>query len=122
VKIAAVRWRHESDAHPSANSQRISSSLIAEGHTGTSRQRRHPWETRRATLASLLRKASAGIRLSEHLEGAAGAEIIFEHACRMALEGIVSKPIEKPYNSDRCADWVKVKNPDAPAATRVMEW
>jgi bifunctional non-homologous end joining protein LigD len=29
--------------------------------------RRHPWEIRRATLTGLLRKAGAGIRLSEHL-------------------------------------------------------
>jgi bifunctional non-homologous end joining protein LigD len=34
--------------------------------------RREPWETRRATLASLLRKAGDGVRLSEHLDGADG--------------------------------------------------
>jgi hypothetical protein len=26
------------------------------------------------------------------------------------------------YRSGRCADWVKVKNPDAPAAARIVEW
>ena len=31
-------------------------------------------------------------------------------------------PATGPYRSRRCADWVKVKNLDAPAATRVIEW
>jgi bifunctional non-homologous end joining protein LigD len=83
--------------------------------------RRHPWETRRATLASLLRKARPGIRLSEHLDGADGATV-FEHACRMGLEGIVAKRRDRPYRSGRSPGWVKIKNPDAPAATRIMEW
>ena len=83
--------------------------------------RRHPWEMRRATLAGLLCKASPGIRLSEHLDGADGATVL-QHACRMGLEGIVAKRRDRPYRSGRCADWIKVKNPAAPAATRVMEW
>jgi len=37
----------------------------------------------------------------------------------MGLEGIVSKRRDRPYRSGRSADWIKVKNPDAPAATRV---
>jgi len=28
---------------------------------------------------------------------------------------------DAPYRSGRSPDWIKVKNPDAPAATRVME-
>jgi bifunctional non-homologous end joining protein LigD len=82
--------------------------------------RREPWETRRATLASLLRKASDGIRLSEHIEGTDGTSI-FDHACRMGLEGIIAKRRDRPYRSGRCPDWIKVKNPDAPAASRVIE-
>jgi bifunctional non-homologous end joining protein LigD len=82
--------------------------------------RRDAWHVRRATLKSLLRKASDGIRLSEHIEGVDGATI-FGHACFMGLEGIVAKRRDRPYRSGRCADWIKVKNPDAPAATRVME-
>jgi bifunctional non-homologous end joining protein LigD len=42
-------------------------------------------------------------------------------ACRLGLEGIDAKRRDRPYRSGRCADWVKVKNPDAPAATRVIE-
>jgi bifunctional non-homologous end joining protein LigD len=72
------------------------------------------------TLTGLLRKTSPGIRLSEHLDG--DGETIFRHACALGAEGIVAKRRDRPYRSGRCADWVKVKNPDAPAAMRVMEW
>ena len=75
---------------------------------------------RRATLTSLLRKAGDGIRLSEHLDSADG-EAIVPHACAMGLEGIVAKRRDRPYRSGRSPDWIKVKNPDAPAATRVIE-
>jgi bifunctional non-homologous end joining protein LigD len=82
--------------------------------------RREPWAVRRETLASLLRKAGTGIRLSEHLDGTDGATI-FRHACAMGLEGIVAKRRDRPYRSGRSPDWIKIKNPDAPAATRVIE-
>jgi bifunctional non-homologous end joining protein LigD len=82
--------------------------------------RREPWEIRRATLVRLLRKARPGIRLSEHLNG--DSETIFRHACALGLEGIIAKRRDRPYRSGRCADWIKVKNPAAPAATRIMEW
>ena len=36
-------------------------------------------------------------------------------------EGIVSKRRDALYRSGRTGDWTKVKNPDAPAATRVMD-
>jgi bifunctional non-homologous end joining protein LigD len=77
---------------------------------------RHPWEVRRATLTGLLRKAGPGIRLSEHLGG--DGETIFRHACALGAEGIVAKQRDRPYRSGRSPDWVKVKNPDAPAAAR----
>jgi ATP-dependent DNA ligase len=35
--------------------------------------------------------------------------------------GIVAKHYDRPYRSGRSPDWIKVKNPDAPAATRVIE-
>jgi bifunctional non-homologous end joining protein LigD len=82
--------------------------------------RRHPWEIGRATLTSLLREASPGLRLSEHLNG--DGEIIFRHSCALGAEGIVAKRRDQPYRSGRCADWIKVKNPEAPAATRILQW
>jgi bifunctional non-homologous end joining protein LigD len=81
--------------------------------------RARPWEIRRATLNGLLRKTSPGVRLSEHLDG--DGETIFRHACALGAEGIVAKRRDRPYCSGRCTDWVKVKNPDAPAAMRVIE-
>jgi bifunctional non-homologous end joining protein LigD len=74
----------------------------------------------RATLTGLLRKAHSGIRLSEDLDG--DGATVFRHACALGLEGIVSKRRDQPYRSGRSPDWVKVKNPDAPAAMRVIEW
>jgi bifunctional non-homologous end joining protein LigD len=82
--------------------------------------RREPWELRRDRLVILLRKAADGIRVSEHLDGGDGATA-FRHACKLGLEGIVAKRRGRPYRSGRSADWVKVKNPDAPAATRLIE-
>ena len=46
---------------------------------------------------------------------------MFEHACRMGLEGIVSKRKASWYQSGRSRDWVKAKNPNAPAVTRLAE-
>jgi bifunctional non-homologous end joining protein LigD len=80
---------------------------------------REVWEERRKVLARLLRGAGDGIRLSEHLDG--DGALAFEHACRIGLEGIVAKRRDRPYRSGRSADWIKVKNPDAPAAKRVIE-
>ena len=51
--------------------------------------RREPLEVRKVTLASLLAKARPGIRVNEHIE--ADGPTVFAHACKMGLEGIVSK-------------------------------
>jgi bifunctional non-homologous end joining protein LigD len=75
----------------------------------------------RATLHSLIMRTGPGIRLSEHIDGGDGAAV-FAHACKLGLEGIVAKRRDRPYRSGRSADWIKVKNPVAPAASRVMEW
>jgi bifunctional non-homologous end joining protein LigD len=83
--------------------------------------RRCEWHVRRATLRSLLKRSGLGIRLSEHLEGGDGATV-FAHACKLGLEGIVAKRRDRPYRSGRSPDWIKVKNPDAPAAIRVLEF
>jgi bifunctional non-homologous end joining protein LigD len=48
--------------------------------------KRTPLVERRKRLARLVRKASPALRFSEHLEG--DGRRIFEHACRLGLEGI----------------------------------
>ena len=61
--------------------------------------RRDPLEVRKATLTSLLAKARPGIRLNEHIE--ADGPAVFAHACKMGLEGIVSKRKDSSYRSGR---------------------
>src|SRR5262249_20739107 len=51
--------------------------------------RRDPPEVRKATLRSILAKAGLGLRFNEHLEG--DGPTVFAHACKLGLEGIVSK-------------------------------
>jgi len=82
--------------------------------------RLYEWHVRRTTLRSLIKRVGAGVRLSEHLDGDGAAA--FRHACAMGLEGIVAKRRDRPYRSGRSPDWIKVTNPDAPAASRIMEW
>jgi ATP dependent DNA ligase domain len=81
--------------------------------------RRDPLQVRKATLASVLAKARPGIRFNEHIEG--DGPTVFAHACKMGLEGIVSKRKDSAYRSGRSPDWLKMKNPDAPAVTRETE-
>ena len=81
--------------------------------------RRAPLTERKARLAKLLRKAKPGIRLSEHIE--ADGAVVFDHACKLRLEGIVSKRADAPYRSGRGRTWIKVKNKKAPAFLRVQE-
>jgi bifunctional non-homologous end joining protein LigD len=40
------------------------------------------------------------------------------HACKMGLEGIVSKRKDSAYRSGRSPDWLKMENPEASAVKR----
>ena len=44
--------------------------------------------------------------------------MIFEHACRLGFEGIVSKHRGHPYRSGPSKSWLKIKNPNAPGMLR----
>jgi bifunctional non-homologous end joining protein LigD len=46
---------------------------------------------------------------------------LFAAVCKLGLEGIVSKKLNAPYKSGPSKAWLKIKNPEAPAATRVIE-
>jgi bifunctional non-homologous end joining protein LigD len=82
--------------------------------------RRDPLEVRKATLASIVAaKASPGIRFNEHIEG--DGPTVFAHACKLGLEGIVSKRKDSAYRSGRSPDWLKMKNPACAAVTREAE-
>jgi hypothetical protein len=61
-----------------------------------------------------------GLRLNEHVEHDDG-ELVFRHACKLGLEGIVSKRKDSLCRSGRSPDWLKMKNSDAPAVKREAE-
>jgi bifunctional non-homologous end joining protein LigD len=81
--------------------------------------RRDPLEVRKATLASIVAKASPGIRFNEHMED--DGPTVFAHACKLGLEGIVSKRKDSSYRSGRSPDWLKMKNANVPAVKREEE-
>jgi ATP-dependent DNA ligase len=54
----------------------------------------------------------------EHIEGDGGE--MFKAVCKLGLEGIVSKKLDAPYKSGPSKSWLKIKNPNAPAATRAI--
>jgi bifunctional non-homologous end joining protein LigD len=65
-------------------------------------------EVRRAQLESIV-SGIDGLTFSEAIEG--DGALVFDHACRLGLEGIVSKRLGGLYASGRCRNWLKVKNP-----------
>ena len=82
--------------------------------------RREPIEVRKQALANLLRsKSEVGLQLNEHFHEA--GDVIFRHACKLGCEGIVSKRLGSRYRSGRSPDWLKMKNPEAPAVKREAE-
>jgi bifunctional non-homologous end joining protein LigD len=69
-----------------------------------------PLDERKAILARIVGEVpavDAVIRYSRHLDGD-GAEVLRE-ACRMGLEGIVSKRRDLPYQPGRSRNWLKTK-------------
>jgi bifunctional non-homologous end joining protein LigD len=81
--------------------------------------RRSPIEHRKRELAKLVRGPHPGIVFNEHYEG--DGEIVFQHACALGCEGIVSKRLGSVYRSGRSPNWVKIKNPAVPAVKREGE-
>ena len=57
---------------------------------------------------------------SGHLAHDCGVTV-FQHACQLGCEGIVSKRLGSRYRSGRSPDWLKFKNPQAPAVRREAE-
>jgi hypothetical protein len=61
-------------------------------------------------------RISAGGQFNQHL--AHRGDVVFEHACKLGAEGIVSKRVDAPYRSGPHAAWVKVRNPASIAVQR----
>jgi bifunctional non-homologous end joining protein LigD len=64
-------------------------------------------EVRRAQLESIVAGID-GLTFSEAIEG--DGALVFDHACKLGLEGIVSKRLGGVYSGGRSRNWVKVKN------------
>ena len=69
--------------------------------------RQSPLSARKERLQAHLPEKSALIRFVEHFE--TGGDAVLRSACRLSLEGIVSKRLDAPYRSGRGASWVKAK-------------
>jgi bifunctional non-homologous end joining protein LigD len=68
--------------------------------------RRLPIEIRKAGLVQLLRSPHPGVALNEHHVG--HGDIVYQQACKLGCEGIVSKRLGSPYRSGRSKQWVKI--------------
>jgi ATP-dependent DNA ligase len=75
-----------------------------------------PIEDRKAALKKLLGRSPRGIAFNKHFD--VEGTVVFHHACKLGCEGIVSKRLGSPYRFGRPTDWLKVKNPAAPAVGR----
>jgi bifunctional non-homologous end joining protein LigD len=73
--------------------------------------RRLPLSERKTRLGDWLGDSSSParglIRYVEHFE--TGGDAVLKSACRLSLEGIVSKRLEAPYHSGRSDAWTKAK-------------
>jgi bifunctional non-homologous end joining protein LigD len=81
--------------------------------------RHEPIERRKVFLVRLLAKAPLGLQVNDHI--VKPGDVVFRHACQLGFEGIVSKRLGSRYRSGRTRDWLKFKNPDAPAVKREAE-
>jgi bifunctional non-homologous end joining protein LigD len=79
-----------------------------------------PLSMRKANLQQLLARRPDGIFLSDFERGEIGLDL-FRAACRMGLEGMVSKHWDRPYRGGRQKYCIKVKNRKHPAMDRVLE-
>ena len=79
-----------------------------------------PLIERKRRLAKLLgRSKRRAIQFVKHLVG--DGPTVFDHVCRMGLEGIVSKRVDARYRSGMSTTWLKSKNPESEAVRRERE-
>jgi bifunctional non-homologous end joining protein LigD len=68
----------------------------------------------------LLARRPDGIFAAPFEQGEIGPDL-FRAACRLGLEGLVSKRRDRPYQAGPSKHWINVKNRTHPAMNRVME-
>jgi bifunctional non-homologous end joining protein LigD len=73
--------------------------------------RKEPLSARKARLQALLaeqpKKTATLVRYVEHFE--TEGDDIWQSACQLKLEGIISKKLDAPYRSGRAGTWTKAK-------------
>ena len=112
--------RAESPTSPRCISTGEQAQLYAFRHARWRRRdhRRLMLSLRKANLDRLLSQPVDGIFMAPYEQGEIGPDL-FRAACRMGLEGIVSKQRGRAYVGGKCKHWVKVKNREHPAYTGV---
>jgi bifunctional non-homologous end joining protein LigD len=94
-----------------SSSKRVPASTLARNPSILDGQdlKRLKLTARKDKLEKLLKKSNAGssVRLSEHVQGN-GADMLAK-ACKLGLEGIVSKRADAPYTTGRDKNWLKAK-------------
>ena len=66
-----------------------------------------PLIERKRMLEDLVLGEPGRVRYSSHFEESGG--LVLRHACRLSLEGVVSKQADAPYRSGRSKSWIKSK-------------
>lgn len=66
-----------------------------------------PLIRRKELLRTIIPAETGTLRYSSHFDE--GGEVLLKHACRLGLEGIVSKLAEDSYRSGRSKGWMKAK-------------
>ncbi|SDJ83828.1 bifunctional non-homologous end joining protein LigD [Bradyrhizobium sp. Rc2d] len=74
---------------------------------------------RKANLEQLLARRPDGISVAPFERREIGLDL-FRAACRMGLEGLVSKHRDRPYRGRRQKHWIKVKSRGHPAMAREL--
>jgi bifunctional non-homologous end joining protein LigD len=68
-----------------------------------------PLTDRKARLEALLKTRGVSHRLHYVAHLVSGAQAVYASACKMGLEGIISKQLAAPYRSGRSGGWLKTK-------------
>src|SRR5246127_535819 len=76
---------------------------------GSDDLRKLPLHLRETSLERLLARRPEGIFVNPFERGEIGPDL-YRAACRMGLEGIVSKRRDRPYQGGRSKHWLKIKN------------
>ncbi|WP_337181143.1 DNA ligase D [Shinella sp.] len=66
-----------------------------------------PLEARKALLEKLVPGTDGMLRYSQHFDE--NGALVLRHACRLSLEGVVSKLRDAPYKAGRSKSWIKSK-------------